>query len=171
MAVGFERFDRGEAADHRGSRRARSRRPALDRPTDRLAPLIALRLVFHDAAKPAHALGGVNTFAAGRSGTILPHSIVAGAAEGQRRDHPYECQHDAAITGIVIGCAYVADLRLGTVSSSVPTRSFVAPAGSILNQRMPFSSARKVGARSAWVPSRHFSLCRWRSCPVSKLVA
>jgi hypothetical protein len=64
MAVGVERFDRGEAADHGGSRRARSRRPALDRPTDRLAPPIALQFVFHDARKPAHAFGGVNTLAA-----------------------------------------------------------------------------------------------------------
>jgi hypothetical protein len=63
MAVGVERLDRGEAASHRGSRRARSWRPALDRPTDRLAPLIALRFVFHDAARPAHAFGGVNTLA------------------------------------------------------------------------------------------------------------
>jgi hypothetical protein len=41
MAVGVERFNRGKAADHRGSRREGPRRPALDRPTDRLPPLIA----------------------------------------------------------------------------------------------------------------------------------
>jgi hypothetical protein len=66
MAIGVERFNRGETAGHRSSRRQRPRRPALDRPTDRLAALITLRFVFHDAAKPAQAFGGVNTVAAGQ---------------------------------------------------------------------------------------------------------
>jgi hypothetical protein len=66
MAVGVERLDRGEAANHRGSRWARPRRPAFDRPTDRLNPFIALRFVFRDGAKPAHGFGGVNTLAAGQ---------------------------------------------------------------------------------------------------------
>jgi hypothetical protein len=61
MAVGVERLDRGKAAGHRDSRRVRPRRPARDRPTDRLAQLVALRFVLHDATRPAQALGGVNT--------------------------------------------------------------------------------------------------------------
>ena len=64
MALGVERLDRGKAAGHRDSRRVRPRRPARDRPTDRLAQLVALRFVLHDATRPAHAFGGVNTLAA-----------------------------------------------------------------------------------------------------------
>src|SRR5271169_7069887 len=67
MAVGVERLDCGEAADHWGSRRERPWQPARDWPTNRLAPLIALRFVLHGAAKPAHAFGGVNTLALPRS--------------------------------------------------------------------------------------------------------
>ncbi len=97
MAVGVEGLDRGEAADHLGSRRARPRRPARDQPTNRLAPLIALRFVFHDGAKPAHAFGGVNTLAARQDPLSGMKAVRSNVAECRLRVQKGDDRRDAML--------------------------------------------------------------------------